>query len=309
MFTLPYQTTVCKIYNKLDAIQSKIRVAALDEPLETVFTPNNHNIVKNAYFVTPKEEHDDVPNFTQFLKNEKGELIIDARQYMRYDVRTASYKVTAGNDWNLQCIRLALTNKLIDEGPLFLSRLSDVPVKVFTRWVAGALINRYDLPIDIQLNVYVIACCYYYAMIDPELREPSPLRLKYVPLVSTITGVAVNRVYDLMDTLGSFNNANDLAQALAHDSGQIRTGDLKFADLFTLLSMSWFGVNARENIGVALEHPPTFIGILYSAIAERSFRKTVITQRAESAIRPNDLRIFTDLVEKSVMSQFSNTQD
>lgn len=301
MYELPYETTVCKIYTKLNDVTNKINRAALDTPLEEV-RMNNGDIIKDAFFVTPLDDHDVVPNFTQFLMI-KDKLVIDARQYMRYDYKNNTYKVTAVNDWTFQCIRLALTNKLFREGPSYLSLLTDVPAKVFTRWVSGALINRYNLPIEIQLNVYTVVCCYYLALIDPELVEPSPLRLRYVPIISKLTGVDPTRVYDIVDGLGVLGNANDLAVALSEDTGQMRTGDLKFADLFTLVSTSWFGVNARENIGVALEHVPTFIALIYMSVAERSYRKTVLTQRTETAGRPNELRAFVDLVENAISDQ------
>ena len=39
------------------------------------------------------------------------------------------------------------------------------------------------------------------------------------------------------------------------------------------------------------------------SVAERSYRKTVLTQRTETAGRPNELRAFVDLVENAISDQ------
>ncbi|AEH03436.1 virion structural protein [Pseudomonas phage PhiPA3] len=226
---------------------------------------------------------------------------------MKYDPRSEQYRLVANNDWQFQCVRLALTNRLIlgDEG--FFSRLGDLPAKVFNRWVSGALITKYNLPPESQMALYVITAYYFYAMCVPELRDVNvDFRHRFAPIVAKATSVPIEFVMDIADVLGPLRNATDLVHEMSTNSRQDRTGDLKFADLFLLLSTSWFGVNARENVGVALEHLPTFTAMLYMAFAERSYRKTVITQRAETLARGNEDRQFTDLVFKAVAEQFSN---
>ncbi|MOA32236.1 hypothetical protein D3C78_1534380 [compost metagenome] len=143
-------------------------------------------------------------------------------------------------------------------------------------------------------------------MTSSELREPGQARAQFAPIVARITGVPPEFVLDVMETMGSLHSAKDLIHEMSVNSRQQRTGELQYGDLFALISTSWFGVNSRENVGVALEHLPTYIAMLYMAIAERSYRKTVITQRAEATARGNDLKVFTDLVFKAVSDQFTN---
>lgn len=50
--------------------------------------------------------------------------------------------------------------------------------------------------------------------------------------------------------------------------------------LVNLLIASWFGTNAREMIAVALEHPPTWIALVYAAFTEKSYKNTVISKIA-----------------------------
>lgn len=306
MYLLPYETTICRLYPKLDTIKNAVRRAALELPLPPVKTPAG-SVVNDTGFITPRVEHDeDVPTFTQYLNigdNTDFKLIIDGRQYMKYDTRTGEYRLVAQNDWSYQCIRMALNVKLLKEGSVFFSRLTDIPAKVFTRWVSGALINKYILPPEAQQAVSVICAYYYFAMLNDELENPSDERVRMIPTIARITSVPAEFISDMVDQLGVLSNIEDLAHNLSEHGRTLRLNNLKWRDIFILLSPSWFGVNSRENIGIALEHLPTFIAMVYMALADRSYRKTIITQRAESVARGNELSSFINLVNNAVATQ------
>lgn len=307
MFTLPYQTTICGMYTRLDHVLSKVRRAALDLPFPAVVTPAKYTLDK-AHFVTPREEHAEIPNFTQYInigEPNRPNLLIDGRQYLKYNDKTGMFTEVSQNDWSFQCIRLALNLQLIQADETMFSRLGDLPARVFHRWVSGPLITKYNLEIEAQMALYVITAYYFYAMCNYELRPADfNVRSQFSPIISRITGVPPDFVLDVIESVGKLENATDLIVAMSTKSRQARTGELKFTDLYLLLSNSWQGANARENVGVALEHLPTFIAMLYMGIADRSYRKTVITQRADTLARGQDLKIFTDLVFKMVNSQY-----
>jgi len=308
MFSLPYQTTICSMYKKLDQLLPKVRRAALDLEFPVVKTPADYTL-DNAHFVTPRQEHEDIPTFTQYInigEPNNPNLLIDSRQYMKYDIKTGLYRINGVNDWSFQCVRMALNLQLLKSDETIFSRLGDLPAKVFHRWVSGALITKYNLELQSQMALFVITAYYFYAMCNYELQEPDvEARTQFAPIISRITGVPPDFVLDVIETVGPLKDANDLAYAMSTKSLQGRTGELKFTDLYLLLSNSWQGVNARENVGVALEHMPTYIAMVYMGIADRSYRRTVITQRAEGLARGQDLKIFTDLVFKLVNAQYA----
>jgi hypothetical protein len=169
------------------------------------------------------------------------------------------------------------------------------------------MVTKFGLTIESQMSLWVICAYYYYAMCMPELQEADPAaRQQFAPVVSRITGVPPDFVYDVIDEVGPLRNVDDLAEAMSTNSRQERTGKLKFQDIYLLLSNSWFGTNARENVGVALEHLPSYIAMLYMAVADRSYRKTVITQRADTVARPNELKQFSDMAFRQVSEQYEN---
>lgn len=311
MYTLPYQTKICSMYPQatLDKIRREVAKAQLSLPFPPVKTPSGY-LLKNCYFVTPLPEHEDIPMFTQYIDiGSQGEpkLLIDGRQYFKYEPRQGTYRLAANNDWSFQCIRMALNTRMLKGDDAMFSRFGDIPAKVFTRWVSGPLVTKFGLTIESQMALWVICAYYYYAMCMPELQEENPeTRQQFASVVSRITGVPPDFVINTILAVGPLRNADDLAEAMSTRSYQERTGKLKFQDLYILLANSWFGTNARENVGVALEHLPTYIAMLYMAIADRSYRKTVLTQRADTVARPNELKAFTDLVFRQVSEQYEN---
>lgn len=308
MKLMPYDTTICRIYKGLaPKLKTYIDRAQIHLPLPMVFTPSGE-LINNCYFVSPQDSHEEVPSFTQYVNvgnQESPKLVIDSRQYMRYDERFGTYKLIANNDWTFQCIRMALNEQLLLNGVMVFNRLTDLPAKVFHRWVSGALVHRFGLNIESQMVLYVITAYYYYAMLNPELVEPDEeTRISYANNISRVTGVPINYVLDTIADMGQLGSAEDLVTEIAKSARSVSVEKLNFSELYALLSSSWFGTNARENVGVALEHLPTYIAMLYMAVSDRSYRKSVITQRAESVSRGNDIKAFVDLVFNAVSQQF-----
>lgn len=310
MVTMPYQTTLGRLFKAEEYIRA-VRKAEIDLVLPPIQTVLNEQIA-NTGFVTPREEHSDIPNFIHIINvgdDRQPQLVIDGRQYWRYDERTGAMRLIAANDWQLQCIRVGLTHKILEQGTTPFARFTDFPAKVFMDWITGTLVQKYTLRPETEMVLRVISCLYYQAMLSPELCVPGHDRVRVAPIIARITGIPVEFVLNLVDpdmegTLGKLENGNDLAVALSTMSRTLSMGKLGFADLHTLLKSTWFGTNAADNVGIALEHLPTWIAILYTAVSDRSYRKSKLTERAERLGRGNEIRSFVDLVGRSVSDTF-----
>jgi len=305
---MPYDTTQGRMY-QVDSIVSKIKSAQIDLPLPEVVTPGG-NTIKNLFFVAPNEEHEDVKAFTQFVNlgtDQAPRLVLDGRPFMRLDRRTGTYRLTTENDWMFQCVRGALTLNAMDptKGPTTLRRLGNVPMITFIKWITRAIVGKFNLDGGTELKISVVCAYYYLAMINEELATDPEARAAMVNIVRNVTNMPENRtILEISDSIKSLKTLEDLAKTISQDLGSIRMGDLSAADIITLVQSSYFGVNARENVGVALEHMPTFIALVYNVIMDRSYKKTTLASRALTAGRPNELRAFTDLVYRQVAEQF-----
>lgn len=305
MLLMPYDTTICKLYDE-KKITNQIKRAQIDLSLPEVETPGG-NRIKNLFFVTPSEEHEDVANFTQFVNlgtDQEPKLVFDGRPYMRLDRRTGTYRLTAANDFMFQCIRGALTLRIMSGDSNVLRRLGDVPAITFVRWITLALAQRYNLDLATQIRMSIVVAYYYYSLIDVELATNKEARIQMANIVARVTRADLRTVSEVSDNIEDISNIDAFTQTISNDLGSIRMGQIKFPDLFTLIAPSFVGVNYRENVGVALEHLPTFIAMVYMGLSDRSYRKTIISRRAETAGRTNELKQFSDLVYRHIAEQF-----
>jgi len=310
MVTLPYLTTLGRL-NKTEPYIAAIRKAEITLSLPPMQTVLNETI-SNTGYVTPREEHEDIPNFAHIVNvgdERNPELVVDGRQYMKYDERTGVTRLTAANDWQLQCVRVALTLKLMKEGPDSMARFTDFPAKLFMDWVSGTLVQRYTLPPQSEMALRVISALYYFTLYMPELAKAGHDRLRAGPMIAALSRVPLDLVLLMVDpdvegSVGDLENADQFAKELSSKGKSLALGKLGFSDLHTLLKASWFGLNSVENVGIALEHLPTWLAIAYTACSDRSYRKSKLTERAERLSTGNDMRNFVDLVGRAAKEKF-----
>lgn len=306
MLVHPYHTTITSMY-RLDHLIRGLQRADIESPFAPVETPAG-NTVRQAYIVPPNDHYTQVSGFTQCVNiglANRPKWVIDARPYMRWDRRNDSYRLLAENDFSFQCTRLALTQLAEDEGERPFLRLGDVPIKTFVRWVTLGIAQRFNLALEDQMRLSVIVAYYYHTQLTAEQTLSDTDRNRLANQVSRITAIPTPQVLDIIDTVGTLTDGPALATAIAEQSGSVRLSNLKFTDLYLLLAASWVGVNSRENVGVALEHIPTFIAMVYMGLGDRSYRKTLITRRAETAGRQLDHKQFLDQTYRLVESRFA----
>lgn len=305
MRTSPYDTAVCRHYKQQQIIIALQR-ADIESPLPTLATPVG-NKLRDAFVVTPSRDYEDVNGFTQPINigtADKSKWVVDGRPFMRVGRSADSYSLVSENDFTFQCIRLALTQSLEERGNVVFSRLGEVPAKAFVRWITLALAQRFNLDLEQQINVSIICGYYYFTQLSETLQLTPEEKQLRASRVASMVGVNPTKALEVGEQLGDISSAQGLADAIANFSGSVRLAKLNFADLYTIIVGSWVGVNARENVGVALEHIPTLIAIMFTALDEKSYRKTILSQRIQSVGRQNDLKMFTDAVFRQVSSRF-----
>lgn len=301
----PYATTIAKAY-KADRIANTVKRADIENPLPALTTPAG-NQIQDAFFVPPTDNYSDVPGFTQFVNignANQPKWVIDARPYMSWNRRTDSYRLVASNDYSFQCMRLVLTQILANDDGSFFHRMGDIPVKTFVRWISLALAQRFGLALEYQARVGIVCAYYYHTQLQDDLELTQADRQRLAPQIARVTSVPTQTILEVVDQMGNLRDGEDLATAIRVCSGTVGLSQLKFIDLYTLVANSWIGVNAREHVGVALEHMPTFVAMVYAAAGERSYRKTMMSRRVETTGRSHELTRFADQLFRNIQSRF-----
>lgn len=294
MFKSAYDTTPCRDYvlTKIKAaLESNLHVYGLDG---VHFKMLEHPVAKNAHPViivlpSPME----IPTFahpiTVELPNGGQYLVIDGRPFMRMRPDHTSY-VSSQLDFNTLRNCAVAEWCAVKNGDDALLGLSNIHITVFIRWVSDAIGRRLTLSPEHQIRLTILIGIYYLGLYMPntftdfqKLEEKNMVRM--ATQISRATFLRVEDILSTMDEVGEFSNTiSGLAEMLRKHGNSSRFDQVNVPFIYSVMyaSGSWFGYNKNEIVAVAMEHPPTFLGMLLSAIDERGYKDTALGRLAKT---------------------------
>jgi hypothetical protein len=68
--------------------------------------------------------------------------------------------------------------------------------------------------------------------------------------------------------------------------------NLNTATLYPIMAGTWYGANSAEMVAVALEHPPTWVTMVYQATTARSYYHSALAKMLEQNQYKNEVRQF-----------------
>lgn len=276
MIISPYQTLVCQAYD-LTAIERGLKLAQLEGGLFAVQTPNTP-----LYLISPLNR--EIPPFGHpLLWDDK--IFIDARGMIRVDNNAAlGYVVTQQAEFEFQVNRAKLTWYAKSQNVDDLAVLGDIAPVTFARFVAENLVRALGLGPEEQALATLTLVFYYFCMFrDPgELEEAEMNRM--IGKIGRMTYLTSEWIYQRKEPLRYMGGIQDLVAVLHGMIENPRIKSLNAASLITYVRGGWFGMNAVETMGVALEHPPTFLAMVVASLKDRSYRNA----RLAKVVQTND---------------------
>lgn len=287
MFDTPYQTTPCSRF-VLDRIISGIRRLEIDNSLVNAggvpglglvapgavdFMPFNHFITK---IDAPTLAHDVVGDGRSLLRPD-GTVV-------RKD--TFDHTILTG-----KLIRLwALGNDSTRHG--FLS-VGDFATKSFAAWVTQAIVLRLGLDFGQSAILSALTTIYYLQLHHTEEAQKDPAQQDRVFVRASRTLARIDPI-TLRASLGDIPPLNDIQDYIDWVKKVLnspRVEQLTVGFLYIALGAS-YGPAYREHVAVALEYPPTFIAMVYSAVNDRGYSKTGLGKTVEKLINRDNHKEF-----------------
>lgn len=305
MFQSPLQTTACARY-KLDKTTAGIKYAELNEEL----IQDEYNVGTLAGIVTMVPPGiTDFPPFGQpILKVDfpamDSKVVIDARNLLR-----VADKTPLKLDVYKEAIRYATlsylwSNDISPDARGFRGRmlnLSDFPCRVFSSWTSTEISRRLGLDVSQTSLLRVIMAIYFVQSFSSTLEFNKTDEAEMSRIVTrasrnvpgTLPGVVMTRLGGKIPYLGSLQDTVDYIKEVIQSP---RVEQLNVAFLYTAMTYSMFPAQ-RETGAVALEYPPAFISLLYTALTERNANKTTLGMAAISQRSKNNDEHFIKGVE------------
>ena len=219
-------------------------------------------------------------------KNEKY-LVADLRSFRNTNAPTQSVRefetsVRNVTEYALTKSRAALNVLWLGDGIDKIRARFSFAGNVYAAWLSQAISRAYALDFNDQITIMAVSLYFYHLMFQEEKRLTGrPLEVAVVHTIKA-TKMPAQEVYALFERLGEMASITDYCEQLKTVIESVRLKDFNLAMLLTLIKNSWYGANAKDLLSVALEHPPTWIAIVFATMTERSFKSSGLNKLIET---------------------------
>jgi hypothetical protein len=203
--------------------------------------------------------------------------IVDVRHFTRLN-QNREVVIASSLDYLVATLRCRLQVAWANEYPVHMLNVGGYQVTVFTRWMTEVISNNLGLQPDVRMRATVIIAYYYLCLFQDTAADKFDERtlLNMASAVSRSCDVGADTVLTIIEPLPIMKGIRDFIAALKEHGHPIRFENFSLEVLISLVGGSWYGSNSKEIMGVALEHPPTFIALLYAALTDRGAKITRI---------------------------------
>lgn len=307
LFKDPYQTTTGRIITGIRAIETAIQEAIIKDNLNTVnlgVYPIGEN---QAIFVTGELlSENQIPPFIHPISiknNHTNYVCSDLRLFVKKidDYSTSSNvadRIRNSTEYNFAVSRAVLSLKWISGQTTELKTALIFAATVFSSWISETVAKAFALDYRDQTVLNILSHFYYQSLFLDKTEFDEDDRQRLAIHTIKATGAPSALVFSVFDKIDRIESIEDLCRLAITILENARLRNFNFPVLLTLLRNSWFAANAKEVLSVSLEHPPTWLAIVYTALSERTYKNSMLAKLAE--------RLGKRGVSDSFMSSFGN---
>lgn len=294
VFQTAYQTNAC-----IGTDTSKLSAALIRARVDGYL--RNENGYNDLFLVKRDRVVDElVPAFVHPVVNEaSGEPLIymDVRPYGRQSASNFEFEVTNQDGYAAARLRGRLQQIWTNGGQSSLRNMK-LPAMAFPAWLAGAIVKRLNLGPAEQAKITILAGIYYLSLFRDEDGNDKGDKAAVVAQVARNTGIKPQVVEEVVSRVRYIADIIDFCQVVKEELNNVRLHNLNTATLYPIMGGTWYGANAAEIVAVALEHPPTWVTMVYQAATARSYYHSGLAKQLEQNQYKNEVRQFViSLVE------------
>lgn len=311
-----YETSVGRIFNT-KALDRALYESLITGGLQSRrFGVENVGNVSAVFVIGGNTDENLIPSFTHpyLIGDFKGRsyLITDLRLFRTSNLdymSEHSFEVSVRNkaEYGLVKARAVLSLMWLDEAKREKLRSQfKFAAAVYASWLSQAISRTYALDFHDQALITAIGIYYYHTLFIKEARlSGNELETAVIHTIKA-TKLPAQDVYQLFEQLREVHSITDYCEAVKDVVSNVRLKDFNLAMLLTQIRNTWFGTNAKDLLSVALEHPPTWISIVFSTLTERSYKGSALYSIIEFCGRrgnADEFRMnFLDLLRSNVVA-------
>jgi len=280
ILTEPYEFKILKLLNNTQTIFNINKYIAIDYAFIREKEKVKIKPFKDDYItLTPvilyglSDVEKDITPFNHPIINKEGKWIaLDLRNVVKLSANKENFDIRNDSEYYLSLQRFILTGMWVTGKQNSLYSLK-LPHFCFASWLSENLTKKFGLDLNNQLQLRILSFIYYSKLFTNSYGDDDfgklIIRLKEDILIPKL-------VEEVHGKISNLENVDDFCKACYDVTGNIRLKNLDTNVLINTLANNWIGLNGKELVLLSLEHPPTWISLVFAALTQRSFSKNVI---------------------------------
>lgn len=276
----PYQFKTLKLVNNTEVVANINRYITIDyvyikqkEKLKIKPFSDHHITLNPVILYGLSDVEKDIPVFNHPIVNIENKWIaLDLRSCVQLSPDKETYEIRNESEYNLAIQRFILTAMWFvgKESALYTLKM---PQFAFANWLSDNLAKKFGLDMNNQLQLKILALMYYSHLFTDNYTEDDFTKL----LVRSKDEIVLPKlIEEVRDKVGDLENIDDFCKACYDVTKNIRLKNLDYNVMVNIVANNWVGASGKELAMLSLEHPPTWISLVYSSLTQRSFQKCYI---------------------------------
>lgn len=285
MFKDCYETTVGQVINT-KPIELAIKETLIKDGVVFNYNIRDVGSIKPMLITGNAQSETQIPLFAHPITITGSEaqrfMCADIRFFVRKDTPIDIIEKSIKNrvEFNFTVSRLILSMLWEDRQRERVRNSFQFATVVFGAWLSETISKNFVLDYRDQTVLNIITQFYYMSLfvegdIDSDMKD------RMAAQIIKLTKAPAEMVLKTLDATPIMGNITEYCQVVSTVLENTRLKNFNLAVLLTLVKNSWYGTNGKEIISVALEHPPTWIAVIWAALNERSFSSSLIARLAE----------------------------
>lgn len=255
-------------YITIDYVHIKEKEKLRIKPFTDLYTTLNPVIL---YGLSDIEKH--IPVFHHPIVNlEHKWIALDLRPFVKINSTKDNYEIKNESEYSLAIYRYILTGMWYTgkQSSIYSLKLGHF---AFSSWISDNLTRKFGLDLNNQLQLRILSMIYYSKLFTNEFTDEDFNKL----IIRSKEDVLIPRlIEEVYEKAGDLENIDDFCKACYTVTDNIRLKGLDYSVLINILNNNWIGANGKELCLLSLEHPPTWLSLVYVSLTQRSFKKNFI---------------------------------
>lgn len=207
-------------------------------------------------------------------------LVGDARPFMRKD-RDGNTFVSNTMEFEFLQARLGLGSVWLSKGPAELRNISPIAQTAYATWISQTVSQRLGLDLGDMMRLRILSAFFWHCLFinKEEFKENEINRLSVV--VAKAAKAPADETASLITRVGYIEDVVDFVNKIVLVMENPRFENFNVGLLNTVISGTWFGLGGKEIACVAIEHPPTFLAMVYASFGQRGYKMAGLTRVTE----------------------------